>query len=247
MGRILDPPVVAPLGGAEIGQHLLQAGDHGVGQVAVLVLHAAQAHDGCSLRPALLVDHQGGGRRAVPQQLAPLAQRQPLQRDNAIAVTRQPAGMDMVDDRGRPRRQPHQRAVRRHHRLRHLALPGERRVLDHVADLAMHRQGDLGPDPLVHADQLVARRVARDMDMLVGAVADHLDAARRQRVVQAADRPLVARDHARGEDRGVARLQHQVAVLAGRDLGHRGARLALAAGADEQHLLARQVARVLLR
>jgi hypothetical protein len=118
-------------------------------------------------------------------------------------------------------------------------------MLDHVTDLAMDRQGDLRPHPLIDADQFVARRMARDVDIGV-VVGDHLYAARQERIVQPSHRALVARDDARGEDRGVARFEHQVAVLAVGQLGHRGARLALAAGADEQHLVARQVARLLL-
>ena len=58
-------------------------------------------------------------------------------------------------------------------------VAGKRCVLDHVADLAMDRQGDLGPDPLIDPYQLVARRMARDMDVGV-VVGDHFDAARRQ-------------------------------------------------------------------
>ena len=49
--------------------------------------------------------------------------------------------------------------------------------------------------------------------MIGFAVGDDLDAACHQGILQAPDRALVAGNDARGEDRGVALLQHEVAVL----------------------------------
>ena len=60
--------------GAEIGQHLAQPRDDGLGKRAVLVFDAAQRHLGRRHRAALAVDHQRRGGGAIPQQLAPLAQ-----------------------------------------------------------------------------------------------------------------------------------------------------------------------------
>ena len=37
-------------------------------------------------------------------------------------------------------------------------------MLDHMADLAMDRQGDPGPHPLVDPHEFVARRMAGDVD-----------------------------------------------------------------------------------
>ena len=63
----------------------------------------------------------------------------------------------------------------------------------------------------------------------------------------AADRPLVAGNDARGEDRRVALPPARGRDGRRRRCGQRGARLALAAGADEQDLVARQIAGLLLR
>ena len=104
-------------------------------------------------------------------------QRGAVDRHHAVAVAGQPAGRHVVDDLGRTGRQADQGAVGRHDRLRHLAGAREGRMLDHVADLAMDRQGDLRSHPLIDPHQLVARRMARDVDIGL-AVGDDLDAAR---------------------------------------------------------------------
>ena len=70
---------------------------------------------------------------------------------------------------------------------------GELGMRDQVAGLAMHRDRDLRADHLVHAHQLVARRMPRDMDEMV-LLGDDLDAEPDQRVLQPADRLLVARE-----------------------------------------------------
>ena len=95
---------------------------------------------------------------------------------HAVAIARQPARRDMVDDLGGPRRQAHQAAVGRHHGLRHLAGTGEGCVFNHVADFTVHRHGDLRAHPLIDAHQFLARCMAGDVDASV-AVGDHLDAA----------------------------------------------------------------------
>ena len=51
-----------------------------------------------------------------------------------------------------------------------------------MARLAMHRDRDARPDHLIHAHQLVLRRVAGDMDEVVG-LGDHFDAEANQRVL----------------------------------------------------------------
>ena len=59
-------------------------------------------------------------------------------------------------------------------------------MLDHVPDLAMDRQGDLRPHPLIDADKLVSRGMTRDVDVCL-AVGDDLDTARHQGILQASD------------------------------------------------------------
>ena len=90
----------------------------------------------------------------------------------------------MVDDLRHARCQPDQGAVLRHDRVRHLAHAGEFRVRAQMLRLAMDRDGDLRPDPLVHLRQLVARRMAGDVDLRVGLVGDDLDAEVQQAVLQ---------------------------------------------------------------
>src|SRR5580704_13617863 len=91
-GRFLDPAVVAAFGGAEVGQHLLEAGDDGIDQRAIVIVDAAQGHFRRRHGPAASVDDQAGRGRAVPQQLASLAQRRPVDRHHAVAIAGRPAG-----------------------------------------------------------------------------------------------------------------------------------------------------------
>ena len=72
------------------------------------------------------------------------------------------------------------------------------------------------------------------------AIGDDFDARGDKGVDDLADRLLVARNGARGEDDGVARaqLRHRMSVLG--HAGQRGARLALAAGGEREDLVARQ-------
>ena len=55
-------------------------------------------------------------------------------------------------------------AVLRQQGLAHLAALGERHMSAQMAQLAMHRHGDARPHPAIHLGQLVARRMAGDMD-----------------------------------------------------------------------------------
>ena len=144
---------------------------------------------------------------------------------------------------GRPRRQPDQGAVRRHHRLRHLALPRAS-----AACSTMWRTSPCTGRAILGRTHWYMRTNSSRAgwpETWMCSSGPSLITSTPRAISAFCRRPtgaLVARDHARGEDRGIALLQHQVAMLAGRELGHRGARLALAAGADEQHLFARQVA-----
>ena len=64
--------------------------------------------------------------------------------------------------------------------------------------------------------------------------------------MQPADRLLVAGDDARRKDHDIALFERDVGVVVAGDAGQRGARLALAAGADQQDLVARDVAGLVL-
>ena len=71
----------------------------------------------------------------------------------------------------------------------------------------------------------------------------HVDVEAGEVVEHAAHFLLVARNGLRREDDEVARLERDVRVLVLGDAGDGGARLALPAGRDDQHLAARQVHR----
>ena len=76
----------------------------------------------------------------------------------------------------------------------------------------------------------------------VSAIGDDLDALVDEAVDHPRDRLLVAGNGARGKDHAVAaRKRHFRMIILG-DAGERGARLALAAGAEREHLVRRQVA-----
>jgi len=65
-------------------------------------------------------------------------------------------------------------------------------MLDEMAQLAMHRHGDARPHMRIHARQLVARRMAGDMDEMI-LLGHHLDAEPDQLVLQPEDRLVVCR------------------------------------------------------
>ena len=119
------------------------------------------------------------------------------------------------------------------------SLLGEALMGVQVAGLAVDRDGDLRPDPAVHLLHLVAARVARHVDEVI-VLGDDLDALADQLVVQVVERALVAGDDLGAEDHGVAGLEPDPRVLADGDPDKALPRLALAAGAQIEHLVARQ-------
>ena len=113
-------------------------------------------------------------------------------------------------------------------------------MLCHVQRLAMHRNEDLRTHPADHVLELGAPRMAGHMHE-VGSVGDDLDALGDEAVDHLHDRLLVAGNGARGKDHAVAARKRHVRVIVLRDARQRGARLALAAGAERHHLVGRQV------
>src|SRR4051812_8274599 len=83
--------------------------------------------------------------------------------------------------------------------------------------------------------------MAGDMHEM-GAVGDDLDPLRHEAVDDTADRLLVAGNGAGGKDYGVALVERTSRVVVVGDAGQRGPRLALAAGAQRQHLVRREMA-----
>src|SRR4051812_33288886 len=99
--------------------------------------------------------------------------------------------------------------------------------------LAMHRHDNLWAHPAIHLDQFGPAGMARDMDMRL-ALGDDPGTQVRQLVHDAADRDFIAGNNPRGEDHGVA-LGELEFMRPGGDAAERRARLALAAGRDDQH------------
>ena len=117
----------------------------------------------------------------------------PFERQQGLAVARQTPDRHFVDDHGTRRAEPDQIAVFDDERLGDLAFAGDLGVGDQMAGFAVNRDRHPRPDHLVHADQLVARRMAGDVDEMI-LLGDDLDAEPGQRVLQPADRLLVARE-----------------------------------------------------
>src|SRR6185369_12134435 len=65
-GGLLDLIVIPALCRTEVGDGLLEPRHDGFGQAAIGILDTTQADDGVGFRPALLVDHHGSTRRAIP-------------------------------------------------------------------------------------------------------------------------------------------------------------------------------------
>ncbi len=106
--------------------------------------------------------------------------------------------------------------------------------------LAVHGNAHPGPDQAVHGLHLVAGRMARHVDEGI-VLGDDLDLHAGQKVLDAADGDLVAGDDPRREDHRIAGIELDPRVISFGDAGQRGARFALAAGADDQGLVAWQV------
>src|SRR3972149_5427083 len=111
---------------------------------------------------------------------------------------------------------------------------GQARVAEQVPVLAVDRDEVARAREGQHALEVLLARVAGDVDEGV-VLPEDLGAEPVERVDPPADRPLVARDHARRDDHEVARRDLHVLVLARGHERERGVRLALAAG-REGHL-----------
>src|SRR5204863_7999242 len=76
---------------------------------------------------------------------------------------------------------------------------------------------------------------------------NYLHSEPNQRVLQAIDRLLIARNDARREDDDISGLEDDMRVIVAGDPRKGRARLTLAAGADHHDPVARDVARLILR
>ena len=190
---------------------------------------------------ALVGDGDGDEGAAGKGQFSPLdhGARLGILQDRAVLV--EPSRRQLLDDAGIARPEHDQVAVLADQHFRHAGGARQFGVLEQMQRLAMHRDQQLRPHPGNHVAQFVAARMAGDMDEM-GAVGDDLDALPDQAVDDAADRLLVAGNGARGKDHAVALVQRDLRMVVIGDARQRRARLALAAGAQRQHLVGRQMA-----
>src|SRR5438477_9141704 len=192
--------------------------------------------------PTAAIDDERGDNASLPSHPAALLQDTAGQRHEALAILRDAADWYFIYNRGGTAAEPDHVTILDNERLIYLASARQLSMSGKVARLAMYRDRDPRPDHLIHADKLVARRVARDMDKMIRLGHD-FDPEPHERVLQPPDRLFVARDNTRRNDHDIALFERDVGVIITGDASERGARLALAASADHQDLVARHVAR----
>ena len=149
-----------------------------------------------------LIEHQSNGNESGKAQRTSRAGKTLAFVHTDAAVEKHAAGRYFIDDLGAAGRQPQHLPILYHHGLWHLQRFGEPRVLGQVAQLAMHRHGNLRPHPTVHFRQFVARGMAGDVHEVVFH-REHLHAQCGQLVVQRVNADLVSRNDPRREDDGV--------------------------------------------
>src|SRR5690606_35960755 len=106
-----------------------------------------------------------------------------------------------------------------------------------MGGFAMDRHQKAWPRPRVELAQLLPARMPRDVHKSV-AIGDDPDAAIHELVLDVDHRALVARNGPGREDHDIAGREVDDGMLAGRDAGNGRARLALAARADKDTVLA---------
>ena len=181
---------------------------------------------------------QGDRDDSVDRNLAPLTDRRAVGGEDDVTVEHQPPGADDADFLRTLGRQANDIAILLVDRLGHAARQGEPRLLGHVAGLAMDRDDDLGPDPVVHLLEFGTAGMARNVDVeLAIGNGDRTEIA--QRVHDPADGDFIARDLLGREDDGVALDQFQF-MASECDPRQCRAGLALPAGGKDHHLVARQ-------
>ena len=151
-------------------------------------------------------------------------------------------GVDPVDEPRAAARELHHGAVLGEDDpvLRHAGLARELRVRREHPVLAVDRHHVARPQQREHRPQLLLARVAGDVhgrDLLV----QHLGPRARELVDRVVHAQLVPGHRLRGDDHRVARLDRERRVVAVRDARERGHRLALAAGAEREHLAGREL------
>ncbi len=137
----------------------------------------------------------------------------------------------------------HQRptVLQNHRMLRsHAHLPGQLGVFDQVAILAVHRDEEAGSGQGENRFELFAAGMTGDVN-LAGRFVEDLGPPPVKMVDELTDRLLVPGDELGGEDDGVPFSQRDLFVVVHGDAGEGAQWLPLAAGGQDEHLLARQL------
>src|SRR5882672_65103 len=238
----LDQPLVRAFFDARLLDDFRQQ-PRAVGQERLAILHDEPARDdiGHALeRTRLLVDRDDRDDQPVLGQMAAVAQ-------HLVADL---AGSGVVDQHAADRRlarDPRAGLVE----MEHVAVLreedgglriatgedalGDARVLRELAEFAVHRDEESRPHEGQHQLELLLAPVAGDVDVL-DALVDHVGAAPRQMVDDAADRLLVAWNRPRRQHDRVVGADLHVAVIVDRDARQRRHRFALRAGGQAQHV-----------
>ena len=177
-----------------------------VGDEVVAVLldrNAERADQRRAGKLAVVADRQRDRDQPAVADPAALVHGRAVGRQDHVAVEHQPADPHFVDLLRLAGREADDVAILLDDRVRNAVAEREPRLLGQVPRLAVDRNDDLGPDPIVHLDQLGPARMAGDVDMRL-ALGDDLHAEVGQLVHDPADRDLVAGDDPRREDDRVA-------------------------------------------
>ncbi|MGY3514264.1 hypothetical protein ACVIQY_007239 [Bradyrhizobium sp. USDA 3051] len=225
----------------------LDGGDHGVedevveGLARFVLLGDTDEFDRGIVGKLALLRHGDGDKGAAGEgHAAPLAHRAGLGVLQNRAVLVETARRHLPNDAGIAGAELDEIAVAADQHARHAGGTRELGVLVQVQGLAMDGDQELRPGPGDHVAQFVAAGMTGDMDQLV-AVGDDLHALQDQAIDDGPDRLLVAGNGARGEDDAVATVERDLGMVVIGDARQRGTRLALAAGAERQHLVLRQM------
>src|SRR5437763_15313914 len=113
--------------------------------------------------PTAAIDDERGDNASVPSCPAALLQDTAGQRHEALAILRDAADRYFIDNRGGTAAEPNHVTILDNKRLIYLASARQLSMSGKVACLPMYRDRDPRPDHLIHAYNLDARRVSRDM------------------------------------------------------------------------------------
>ena len=191
------------------------------------------------LRPALLIERDD--QDAVARQAPPGNDGFAIRRNDDVAVEHKAPGPDLCQPARLARRETDDVAVLLHDGARDAVGAAETCLFLHVAHLAVDRDEGFRPEPAIDRFQVRPPRMAGNVNVALP-VGDHLYAPFGEQVLHPADGKLVTGNLPAREQHHVAFAETEWMTVFG-DAGERGARFALSAGSEDQHLSARQAHR----